>query len=227
MSAMLQLVIANKLYSSWSMRPWMVLKAFDIPFREIIIPLRQPDSRERILEYSPSGKVPALIDGPLTVWESLAIIEHLAERHPDRPIWPRHLNARAHARAASSEMHGGFQTLRQACPMNLSGRYGTPEMTPQLRANIDRIEAIWSEARRTDPEAGPYLYGAFSAADAMYAPVVSRFETYGIAVTPQSRAYMTAVQEHPAFIEWCRTALDRSWLIPDYDAGHALIESHL
>lgn len=227
MSGMLQLVIANKLYSSWSMRPWLVLQAFDIPFEEIVIALRQPDSRARILEYSPSGKVPALIDGGTTVWESLAIIEYLAESYPDRPIWPRAVSVRAHARAISNEMHGGFQTLRQTCPMNLAGRYETPEMTIQLQANVDRIETIWQEARRFSPETGPYLYGEFSAADAMYAPVVTRFETYGIPVTQASRAYMTAILDHPSMVQWRRDARDRNWLIPEYDAGQTLIESYL
>ncbi len=126
---MLKLVIANKLYSSWSLRPWMVLSAFEIPFEEIVIPLRQPDSRSRLLEYSPSGKLPALIDGDVTVWESLAIVEYLAEKFPDRAIWPRDGKARAHARAISNEMHGGFQTLRQGCPMHLGARFATPPLT--------------------------------------------------------------------------------------------------
>lgn len=224
---MLKLVIANKLYSSWSLRPWMVLRAFDIPFEEIIIPLRTPESRARVLEYSPSGKVPALIDGVMTIWESLAIIEYLAETYPDRAIWPRQLSARAHARAISNEMHGGFQTLRQSCPMNLAGRYQTPEMTVPLKANVDRIEHIWNDARRQFGEDGPFLYGQFSAADAMYAPVVSRFATYGIPVTHDSMDYIRAVLAHPAFVEWRAQALDRTWVIPEYDTGHTLVESHL
>ncbi len=224
---MLKLVIANKLYSSWSFRPWMVLMAFDIPFEEIIIPLRTPESRARVLEYSPSGKVPALIDGPLTVWESLAIIEYIAETYPDRAIWPRLMSARAHARATSNEMHGGFQTLRQSCPMNLAGRYKTPEMTAPLKANVDRIEEIWREARRLYGEEGPFLYGQFSAADAMYAPVVSRFETYAIPVAHDTRTYMEAVKAHPAFVAWRTQALDPAWMIPDYDTGHTLVESYL
>ena len=169
---MLKLVIGNKLYSSWSLRPWLVLSAFSIPFEEIVIPLRRPETAARLMEYSPSGKVPVLIDGDVTVWESLAIIEYLAEKFPDLPVWPRDGKARAHARAISSEMHAGFQALRQGCAMHLGARFATPPITDALRANVDRVEDIWSEARnRYGNGDGPFLYGAFSAADAMYARV--------------------------------------------------------
>ncbi|NOT71556.1 MAG: glutathione S-transferase family protein [Hyphomicrobium sp.] len=223
---MLKLVIANKLYSSWSMRPWLVLQSFGIPFAEIIIPLRQADSRARVLEYSPSGKVPALIDGGETIWESLAIIETLAERFPQHAIWPKDEAARAHARAISNEMHGGFQTLRQACPMNLGARYAAPAMTDPLKANIDRIETIWSEAQSKFGRGGPYLYGAFSAADAMYAPVVTRLDTYSLPVSAQARRYMDAVLAHPDVIAWRDAALKETWTIADYDAGHTVIETY-
>lgn len=222
---MLKLVIANKLYSSWSMRPWLVLRAFGIPFEEVIIPLRQPDSRVRVLEYSPSGKVPALIEGRQTIWESLAIIETIAESFPAMAIWPKDRHARAHARAISNEMHGGFQTIRQACPMNLGARYKAPEMTIQLQANVDRLEAIWSEARTKFGAGGPYLYGEFSAADAMYAPVVTRLDTYSIAVGPETRRYMDTVLQHPDFVAWRTAALKEPWTIADYDAGHTIIET--
>ena len=183
---MLKLVIANKLYSSWSLRPWMVLSAFNIPFEEIVIPLRVPESRGRILEFSPTGKVPALIDGEVSVWESLAIIEYLAEAFPDRAIWPRDGKARAHARSIANEMHAGFMPLRQTCPMHLGARFATPPLTEALKASIDRVEDIWSEARNRFP-GGPFLYGAFSAADAMYVPVVTRFETFQIPVREATR----------------------------------------
>lgn len=224
---MLKLVIANKLYSSWSMRPWLVLRAFAIPFEEIVIPLRQPDSRARVLAYSPSGKVPALIDGDQTIWESLAIIETLAERHPGSAIWPAERAARAHARAISNEMHGGFQTIRQMCPMNLGARYAAPAMTDPLKANIDRIETIWAEARERYAPSGPYLYGAFSAADAMYAPVVTRLDTYSLPVGRETRRYMDVILQHPDVVAWRDAALKEPWSIADYDAGHTLIESYL
>jgi glutathione S-transferase len=224
---MLKLVIANKLYSSWSLRPWMVLSAFDIPFEEITIPLRQPDSKSRLLEYSPSGKVPALIDGDVTVWESLAIIEYLAEKFPERAIWPRDGKARAHARSIANEMHGGFQALRQGCPMHLGARFATPPLTDALKSSIDRVEDIWSEARNRFATGGPFLYGAFSAADAMYAPVVTRFESFQIPVREATRTYMDAVQAHPAFIAWRNAALAETWVIPDYAAGHTVVESFI
>lgn len=222
---MLKLVIANKLYSSWSLRPWMVLKTFDIPFEEIQIPLRLPDSRSRLLEYSPSGKVPVLIDEDVTVWESLAIIDYLAETFPELPIWPRDRKARAHARSVSSEMHSGFQALRQACPMHLGARFATPPITEALRASIDRVEDIWSEARNRFGGGPPFLYGAFSAADAMFAPVVTRFDSYQIPVREATRVYMDAVLAHPAFVAWREAALAEPWRIPEYSTGHTLVES--
>jgi glutathione S-transferase len=222
---MLKLVIANKLYSSWSLRPWMVLRAFEIPFEEIVIPLRTPESAARIIEYSPSGKLPVLIDGDVTVWESMAIIEYLAETFPDRAIWPRDRKVRAHARSISNEMHAGFQALRQGCPMHLGVRFATPPLTDSIRSCIDRIEDIWAEARNRFAAGGPYLYGAFSAADAMYAPVVTRFDTFQIPVREATRAYMDAILAHPAFIAWRTAALAEPWSIPEYAAGHTIIES--
>jgi glutathione S-transferase len=222
---MLKLVIANKLYSSWSMRPWLVLRASGIPFEEIIIPLRQADSKARLAAYSPSGKVPVLIDGSVTVWESLAIIEYLAERFPDKAIWPKDTAARAHARAISNEMHGGFMPLRLGCPMNLGAKFKTPELTEGLVANAARIEAIWAEARAQFGAGGSYLYGAFSAADAMYAPVVTRLDTYQISVQPESRAYMDTVLSHPEFVSWKTAALKEPWSIEDYEAGHTVVEA--
>lgn len=223
---MLKLVIANKLYSSWSLRPWMVLSAFNIPFEEIVIPLRVPESRGRILEFSPTGKVPALIDGEVSVWESLAIIEYLAEAFRDRAIWPRDGKARAHARSIANEMHAGFMPLRQTCPMHLGARFATPPLTEALKASIDRVEDIWSEARNRFP-GGPFLYGAFSAADAMYVPVVTRFETFQIPVREATRVYMDAVLAHPSFLAWRAAALAEPWTIPEYAAGHTLIESFI
>ncbi|MBX9683621.1 MAG: glutathione S-transferase family protein [Hyphomicrobium sp.] len=223
---MLKLVIANKLYSSWSLRPWMVMRAFDIPFEEIIIPLRMPDSRERVLAVSPSGKVPALIAGGQTIWESLAIIEYVADAFPDKAIWPRDINVRAYARSIANEMHGGFPALRQACPMNLGGRYATPELTDTVAQNVARIEAIWAEARGQFAADGPYLCGAFSAADAMYAPIATRLDTYQVPVTTATRAYIDTILSHPAFVAWRAAALKETWTIQDYDAGHRLVENH-
>ena len=203
----------------------MVLSAFNVPFEEILIPLRTPESRGMVLEYSPSGKVPALIDGDVTVWESLAVIEYLAEKFPELAIWPRDAKARAHARSISNEMHAGFQAIRQGCPMHLGARFATPPLTEPMRANIDRIEDIWSEARNRFGGGQSFLYGAFSAADAMYAPVVTRFDTYQIPVREATRAYMDAVLAHPAFKAWREAALVEPWRIADYSEGHTLVES--
>jgi glutathione S-transferase len=222
---MLKLVIANKLYSSWSLRPWLVLRAFAIPFEEVVIPLRQAESRVRVLAVSPSGKVPALIDGDQTIWESMAIIEYIAESFPGLAIWPKDRKARAHARSISNEMHSGFQPLRQGCPMDAGTRYRTPEISEAMKANIDRIEAIWAEARSTFGGSGPYLYGAFSAADAMYAPIALRLDGYSIPVSAATRRYMDSVLCHPGVVQWRAAALKEPWMIPDYAAGHTVIET--
>lgn len=222
---MLKLVIANKLYSSWSLRPWLVAKAFGIPFEEIVVPLRQPDSRARVLEFSPTGKVPALIDGDLTVWDSMAIIEYIADTHPELAIWPVNRAARAHARSISNEMHSGFQTLRQGCPMDVGTRYQAPEISIPLRANIDRIDVIWAQAREQFASTGPYLYGAFSAADAMYAPIALRFDGYSIPLSDASRRYVDTILAHPDMVAWRAAALKETWTIPDYAAGHTAIET--
>ncbi|MEW5964883.1 MAG: glutathione S-transferase family protein [Pseudomonadota bacterium] len=225
----MHLVIANKLYSSWSMRPWLVMRAFDIPFEETVIALKQPDTRELILEFSPSGKLPCLIDRDadgerVRIWESLAIIEYLAETFPDKAIWPRNKTARAHARAIANEMHAGFQALRQACPMNLGKRFGTPALSPDTTAAIARLEELWRETRARFGGVGPYLFGDFSAADAMYAPVATRLDTYSITVAPETRAYMDAIFSHPAFRSWRQAALAEPWTIADYEAGFVPVE---
>lgn len=220
---MLHLVIANKTYSSWSLRPWMVMRAFVIPFEETVIPLRHPETKAAIEKYSPSGKVPALIDGNVTVWESLAIIEYLAEKFPEKAIWPRDPAARAEARSISNEMHGGFVSMRQGLPMNLGKRFKTPEFSPDIRASVARVETLWRDARADFAHAGDFLFGAFTAADAMFAPVVTRFETYQVAVARDTRAYMDAILSHPAFLEWKQAALAEPWAIEEYESTHPLL----
>lgn len=217
---MLHLVIANKLYSSWSLRPWMLMTALGIPFEETVIPMYQPDTQARMLSFGPTGKCPVLLDDDVTVWESLAIMEYLAESFPDKAVWPRDPKARAHARAISSEMHAGFQSLRQACPMNLTKRFKTPALTDQIKADVARLEAMWKGARERFGSGGDFLFGAFSASDAMYAPVVTRLDTYQIPVSPETRAYMAAVLGHPAFVRWRTTALKEPWRIQHYEDGH-------
>jgi glutathione S-transferase len=178
MSLDYELVIGDKNYSSWSLRPWLVLKAFGIPFAERLVRLRRPQTKAEILTRSPSGKVPALRTGDLVVWDSLAIMEFLAERHPNAGIWPADPEARTIARCVSAEMHSGFAALRNECSMDFRSVLGFPEVSDAVRQDIARIVAIWIDCRRRFGASGEFLFGAFSAADAMYAPVVSRFVTY-------------------------------------------------
>ncbi len=222
---MLRLVIANKLYSSWSLRPWLLMRAFDIPFEEAVIPLRRPETKDAIARVSPSGKVPVLIDGDVRVWESLAIVEYIAEKFSEMAIWPSDGAARAHARSISNEMHGGFLPLRQALPMNLGKRFETPVLSDETKANVERIEEIWwTTLERYGGQAG-YLFGGFSAADAMFAPVVSRLDTYRVPVASYTRSYMDMVLSHPAFLEWKQAALTEPWTIDDYETGHTATET--
>ncbi|NGX94868.1 MAG: glutathione S-transferase family protein [Candidatus Afipia apatlaquensis] len=214
----LTLVIGNKNYSSWSMRPWMALKGTGITFDEIVIPLYTGDAdKQRILDVTRSGKVPALVDGDITVWDSLAIIEYAAERFPDARLWPQDVVARAHARSISAEMHSGFMALRNECGMNIHRPIRSKPLSDDARANIARIQQIWTECRARYGGQGPYLFGAFSGADAMYAPVVHRFRTYAIDVTPPVRDYMDTMQANAAFREWSDAALAETLLIERFE----------
>ena len=218
------LVLANKLYSSWSLRPWLLLRQLGIAFDEVVIPLGQPDTRAQLLQHSPAGKAPVLIDGDVTVWESLAIAEYAAESWPEAGVWPRDRAARALARAISSEMHAGFQALRNACPMNLGKRYATRDRGPAVAADVARITALWRDARTRFGAGGPFLFGAFSAADVMYAPVVTRLDTYAVAVDPDTRAYMDAVLALPAFAEWRTAALAEPWTYGEDEVDETPLE---
>jgi glutathione S-transferase len=215
---MLTLVIGNKNYSSWSLRPWLVLKCAQIPFEEIRIPLYVSDSAERIGQYSPSGKVPALLDGSLRVWDSLAICEYLAEVFPQKELWPRDGTGRAHARAISAEMHAGFPHLRAHMSMNCRARFPGKGRTPDVQKEIARIVEIWEECRRKHAQAGPFLFGGFSIADAMYAPVVLRFQTYAVALPSLASEYAQSVIELPALKEWLSAAESETETIPEFDA---------
>ena len=216
---MLKLVIGNKNYSSWSMRPWLALRANNIPFEETFIPLYtnvQAD-KEKILSFSRSGKVPALIDGDVTVWDSLAIIEYLAEKFPETRLWPEDRAARAHARSISAEMHSGFMPLRNECGMNLHRPIRAVALSDDARANVARIQDIWAECHRRYCKQGPFLFGAFSGADAMYGPVVHRFRTYAIPVKPDAQHYVDAMLSLPAFQEWTRDGLAETLLIERFE----------
>ena len=215
----LKLVIGNKNYSSWSMRPWLALRAGNIPFEEIFIPPYTNDAadKDRLLSFSRSGKVPALIDGDITIWDSLAIIEYLAERFPEARLWPEDRARRAHARSISAEMHSGFMALRNECGMNLHRPVRAVELSADARANVARIEEIWIECRERRATSGPFLFGAFGAADAMFAPVVHRFRTYAIPVAPQAAAYMETMMALPAFAEWTRAGLAETLVIEKFE----------
>jgi glutathione S-transferase len=209
----LTLVIGNKNYSSWSFRPWIALRVAGIPFEEVVIPLYEPGSKEQILKYSPAGKVPVLIDGDIRVWESLAILDYLAERFPQARLWPTDAAARAQARAIAAEMHAGFAPLRRHCPMNMWRPVRKRELPPEVAADVRRIDAIVTECRERFGQGGAFLFGAFGAADAMYAPVVARLNTYAIAVGAVAEAYKQAVMALPAWAEWRTAALKEPWIM--------------
>lgn len=218
--AKLVLVVANKAYSSWSMRGWLALKATGEPFDEVTIPLDCPDTHERILRYSPSAKVPVLVDGDVSVWESLAIGEYLAERFPAAHLWPGDVKARALARAVSAEMHAGFMTLRRSMPMNCRVTYpARPVTNPELAADIARIEAIWADCRARFGASGPYLFGRYSLADAMFAPVVTRFTTYQVPVSTGTATYIKAIYAHPHVAAWIADARAETIRIDKYEAA--------
>jgi glutathione S-transferase len=203
------LVIGNKNYSSWSLRPWLAMKVLKIDFEEKRIPLYGPGARGAILEHSPSGKVPCLVDGGTTVFDSLSILEYLAEKHPR--LWPSERAQRSLARSISAEMHSGFPNLRNHMSMNIRKRHPGKGRTPEVDAEIDRIKAIWSAAKK------PFLFGEFSAADAMYAPVVLRFRTYEVELPPACRAYSDAVLALAPMREWIAAAERESESIPQFE----------
>lgn len=215
----LELVIGNKNYSSWSLRPWLVLKHFGIPFEEHQVFLDLADSKSRLLEYSGSGKVPVLIDDGVKVWDSIAIIEYLADRFPKHTIWPASLVQRAEARCVSAEMHAGFPTLRQEMPLNCRAHHRRVPITDSLDLDISRVVEIWSGLRSRFGATGPWLFGEFSAADAMYAPVALRFWTYGVVLEEPARSFMRAVLEHPAIQEWLSAAEEEREVISSAEVG--------
>ena len=217
-SVPLKLVVTNKAYSSWSLRPWILLAQLKIPFEEVVVPMDQPDSRANMLKYAPTGKCPSLHDGKIAVWESLAIIEYVAAAYPERTIWPKGKAARAHARSLASEMHAGFGALRQACPTNFRRPVRAIPLSDEVRADVARIEAAFAHAHAAFGKGGPFLFGRFSAADAMFAPVVNRFHVYDVPVSKATRAYMEAIMALPAWKAWIADAHAEPWRIERYDA---------
>ena len=211
------LVIGNKNYSSWSLRPWLYLKHHGIPFEEIKIPLYREDSKQKISAYSPSGKVPVLIDGETRIWDSLAILEYLAELHPKTNGWPAHVKARALARSFAAEMHSGFQALRTHCGMNCRRPVKAKELPEGAHKDTARIRQIWRECRERSRKEGPWLLGAFSILDAMYAPVALRFHTYQLGGGELELGYVQSVLDHPAIQEWIDAGKRETEIIPAFE----------
>lgn len=209
------LVIGNKNYSSWSMRAWVLLTAFDIPFREIRICLDQAGTASQIAKYSAAGRVPVLLDGQLTIWDSLAICEYLAEQFPDRALWPQEASVRAVARSVVAEMHSGFVGLREAMSMDIRGSYPGKGRSPEAQGDIGRICEIWEDCLAQFGH-HEFLFGAFSIADAFYAPVVMRFRSYHVSLAPALQAYADRVAAHPAVAQWITEALAETEVLPDH-----------
>lgn len=211
----MKLILANKTYSSWSLRAWLAAKASGIAFSEELILLRQPDTRAQILRFSPSGKLPCLLDNGLAIWDSLAIAEYLAEEIS--PLWPLDGAARAIARSVSAEMHSGFQALRSQMPMNLRRQAPLPSISAELEADIRRIAQIWTECRSQFGGHDRFLFGAWSIADMMFAPVAFRFESYGVKLEGVAQDYLHSLLAHPHMREWKAAAAAESCVIPEYE----------
>lgn len=215
----MKLVIGNRNYSSWSLRPWLVVEHFGIACDEVRIPLYRPGSRAEILQHSPSGHVPVLIDGDVTVWDSLAICEYLAELPEARGAWPADRARRAHARSVAAEMHSGFGALRNAMHMNVRARDRQVPRTAEIADDIARIQSIWRTCREAAAHDGPWLFGDFSIADAMFGPVAFRFRTYGVACDGVAGAYLGTLLAHPAMQRWSAASEREPEVIESSEVG--------
>jgi glutathione S-transferase len=218
---MMKLIIANKAYSSWSLRPWILMKMLDLPFQEDLIPLDTPEFRPRVEAYHAGSTVPILVDGDITVWESLSIMEYLADKFPEKAVWPKEPAARAFARTIASEMHAGFRGLRQACPMNIRKVHPAKDRGEAVARDVARLMHLWSGALShfgKPSAAGPFLFGAFGAADAMFAPMVTRLVTYSIPVAGVVKTYCDAVLNTQAFRQWHQEAMAEAWVVAHDEA---------
>lgn len=212
----LTLVIANKRYSSWSLRPWLALRAAGVAFQEVLVPLRMPETKQALLAHGPTGKAPVLKQGDLTVWDSLAICEYVAEQFPQAQLWPADARARAVARSVAAEMHSGFMDMRRNMFFDLGQVHDAPERVAAAEGDIARIQALWSDCRARFGAGGPFLFGHFSIADAMYAPVCVRLRGWkGVQLTDAGNAYIDAIFALPAMQEWVAAAGEEPWVI-DY-----------
>ena len=222
---MLKLIIGNRAYSSWSMRGWLALRQSGLEYEELVVPLynQEWEKRREGDEFGPSrGKVPILWDGDAVVWDSLAIIEHCADRTERARYWPEDMAARGMARSMAAEMHSGFANLRRDMPMNIRRVFDTPPLTDPLREEIERVLTLWAQARaRFGGSSGEYLFGQWGAADMMFAPVVTRFVTYKVPMPPFAVAYMNAVLEQPDVLDWIEKAQDEPWVVEEFEAPAA------
>jgi glutathione S-transferase len=214
-----KLVIGNKNYSSWSLRPWLAMKHIGLTFEEIIIPMVLPGTKAEMLKYAPTGQVPVLIDGDVTVFETIAILEYLNDTFPMAGLWPKDTAARAHARAISAEMHAGFGALRRDCPMNMRRPVKKHMVSPEAQKHVARIDALWSDARKRFGAGGEFLFGSFTNADAMFAPVVNRFHVYDLPRSKTAQAYMDAIMALPAWQDWEQAARAESWVIAESEVA--------
>ena len=215
----MKLIIGNKNYSSWSLRPWFLMAAHDLKFEEVRIPLDQPDTSARIAQYNSAGKVPALIDDDLRVWDSLAICEYISEQYLNGKGWPADPAARAEARACSAEMHSGFPAIRGQMPMNCRAQGRKVPLTAALEKEIARIDSLWTGYCKAHSSTGPWLFGEFSIADCMFAPVASRFETYGVSLSDTARRYQQQILNHPAMQLWISHGRAETEVVEADEAG--------
>lgn len=207
----MRLIVSNKPYSPWPFRTWLLMRELGLPFKEQLVDLSAPGKAERLKEDSPSGRLPVLVDGDVVVWDSISIIEYLHERFPDAGVWPADVEARAHARSVAAEMHSGFAALRGRLIMNMRREPRAIEIEPKVLADIERITAIWTVTRERFGKTGPFLYGAFCAADAVFAPIVSRFFSYDVEVPKHCRSYMDVIRALPGYAEWKAGAEADPW----------------
>ena len=217
---MLKLIIGNKAYSSWSLRGWLAVKQSGLPFEEITVPMFDADwdKRREGDEFAPSaGKVPILWDGDTVIWDSLAIVEWLAEKTDKARFWPQEDSARGMARSMAAEMHSSYANLRRECPMNVRRQFPPRQVDEKVRAEVIRILELWAEARARHGKGGPYLFGTFGAVDIMFAPVVTRFLTYSIPVPRFAATYMEAILSNPWMTEWIEAAQEEPWVIENYE----------
>lgn len=210
-----QLIIGNKKYSSWSLRPWLAMKIKEIEFEEIVSQFDMRTTSQHFYQFSPSKKVPVLIDDNLTLWDSMAILEYLAELHPNKLLWPEHSVTRAKARAIANEMHGGFSAIREECPMNFGRSVAPIKLTERCQWEFSRIDTLWEAA--LEESGGPFLFAEFTIADAMYAPIVSRIKTYSIELGASMKAYCDTIESLPQYRAWADAGVTESWVVDEVE----------